>query len=73
MRDLWSRALENLTLSAGPARGPPFAEVEDMKEATSVDGNTLIWSLTGLIVAVVLGAMAYAVAIGVVNLPRIGV
>jgi hypothetical protein len=44
-----------------------------MSDANPVDGNTLIWSLTGLIVAVVLGAMAYAVAIGVVNLPRIGV
>ena len=55
------------------ARGPSLAHAEDMRDATSVDGNTLIWSLTGLIVAVVLGAMAYAVAIGVVNLPRIGV
>jgi hypothetical protein len=44
-----------------------------MRDASPVDGNTLIWSLTGLIVVVVLGAMAYAVAIGVVNLPRIGV
>jgi hypothetical protein len=44
-----------------------------MRDASPVDGNTLIWSLTGLIVTVVLGAMAYAVAIGVVNLPRIGV
>jgi hypothetical protein len=44
-----------------------------MRDASPVDGNTLIWSLTGLIVVVVLGTMAYAVAIGVVNLPRIGV
>ena len=44
-----------------------------MKDVSSVDGNTLIWSLTGLIVALVLGAMAYAVAIGIENLPRIGV
>jgi hypothetical protein len=44
-----------------------------MKEASPVDGNTLIWSLTSLIVALVLGAMVYAVAIGIENLPRIGV
>ena len=44
-----------------------------MKESSAVDGNTLIWSLTGLVVMLVLGAMAYAVAIGLENLPRIGV
>ena len=44
-----------------------------MQETRSVDGNTLIWSLSGLIIALVLGAMVYAVAIGIENLPRIGV
>ena len=44
-----------------------------MMETKSVDGGTLVWSLTGLVVAVVIGAMAYAVTIGLVNLPRIGV
>jgi hypothetical protein len=63
----------NFILSCRPQRGPSLARVEDMKDASSVDGNTLIWSLTGLIVVLVLGAMAYAVAIGIENLPRIGV
>ncbi len=53
--------------------GPSLAACGGMKETSSVDGGTLVWSLTGLIVAVVIGAMAYAVAIGLVNLPRIGV
>jgi len=53
--------------------GPSFARAEDMKEASSVDGNTLIWSLTSLIIALVLGAMAYALVIGIDNLPHIGV
>jgi hypothetical protein len=44
-----------------------------MKNSSSVDGNTLIWSLSSLIVALVLGAMVYAVAIGLENLSRIGV
>ena len=44
-----------------------------MKNSSSVDGSTLIWSLSSVIVALVLGAMVYAVAIGLENLPRIGV
>jgi hypothetical protein len=44
-----------------------------MKNSSSVDGITLIWSLSSLIVALVLGAMVYAVAISLENLPRIGV
>jgi hypothetical protein len=36
-------------------------------------GDAVIKSLSGLIIALILGAMGYAVAIGLINLSRIGV
>jgi hypothetical protein len=39
----------------------------------SADGNIFIWSLSGLVIALIVAAMLYAVGIGLNNITRIGV
>jgi len=44
-----------------------------MQETPPVDGNVFIWSLSILVIALVVAAMLYAVGIGLDNITRIGV
>ena len=44
-----------------------------MQESPPVDGNVFIWSLSGLVIALIVAAMVYAVGIGLDNITRIGV
>jgi len=44
-----------------------------MQETPPVDGNVFIWSLSILVISLILAAMLYAVGIGLENITRIGV
>ncbi len=44
-----------------------------MQETRPVDGNVFIWSLSLLVIALIVAAMLYAVGIGLENITRIGV
>jgi len=44
-----------------------------MQETRSVDGNVFIWSLSILVIGLIVAAMLYAVGIGLENITRIGV
>jgi hypothetical protein len=44
-----------------------------MQETPSVDGNVFVWSLSILVIALIVAAMLYAVGIGLENIGRIGV
>jgi hypothetical protein len=44
-----------------------------MQETHPVDGNVFIWSLSILVIALIVAAMLYAVGIGLENITRIGV
>jgi hypothetical protein len=37
------------------------------------DGKVFVWSLSGLVIALIVAAMLYAVGIGLNNITRIGV
>ena len=53
--------------------GPLLAQSRGMQESPPVDGNVFIWSLSILVIALILAAMLYAVGIGLENITRIGV
>jgi len=40
---------------------------------SSADGNVFVWSLSGVVIALIVAAMLYAVGIGLNNITRIGV
>ena len=44
-----------------------------MQESPPVDGNAFVWSLSILVIALIVAAMLYAVGIGLENITRIGV
>jgi hypothetical protein len=44
-----------------------------MQNTSPVDGNVFVWSLSGLVIALIVAAMLYAVGIGLSNIARIGV
>ena len=53
--------------------GPPLAHCRGMQKTPSVDGKVFLWSLSGLVIALIVAAMLYAVGIGLNNITRIGV
>lgn len=44
-----------------------------MQKTPPVNGNVFVWALSGLVIALIVVAMLYAVGIGVSNITRIGV
>ena len=42
-------------------------------QKTPANGNVFVWSLSGLVIALILAAMLYAVGIALTNITRIGV
>jgi hypothetical protein len=54
-------------------RGPLLAQGRGMQESPPVDGNVFVWSLSILVIALIVAAMLYAVGIGLENITRIGV
>jgi hypothetical protein len=44
-----------------------------MQKTPPVDGNVFVWSLSGVVIALIVAAMLYAVGIGLSNITRIGV
>jgi hypothetical protein len=44
-----------------------------MQESPPIDGKVLVWSLSILVIALILAAMLYAVGIALENITRIGV
>jgi hypothetical protein len=53
--------------------GPLLAQCGGMQESPPIDGKVLVWSLSILVIALILAAMLYAVGIALENITRIGV